>query len=220
MSDKVNIALVGLGFGAEFIPIYLKHPNGNVVAICQRNEASLNEIGDQFGIAKRYTSYDELLADPEIDAVHINTPIGSHAPHSIQALKAGKHVACTVPMATTVDECREICDLCKVTGLTYMMMETVVYSREFLFVKELFDNGELGSYPVFAVESPARYGWLAKLLGWFAANALRDPLRGACIRIAAQSSGDALLFWIGSYPGGNDRDSWIAFRDRVVPGDS
>ena len=94
--------------------------------------------------SKRYASYEEMLKDPGIDAVHINTPIGSHAPHSIQALKAGKHVACTVPMATTVDECREICELVEETGLTYMMMETVVYSREFLFVKELFDNGELG----------------------------------------------------------------------------
>ena len=144
MSDKVNIALVGLGFGAEFIPIYLKHPNANIAAICQRNEASLNEIGDKYGIDKRYTSYEALLADPEIDAVHINTPIGSHALQSIQALKAGKHVACTVPMATTVEECETICNLCKVTGLTYMMMETVVYSREFLFVKELLDKGELG----------------------------------------------------------------------------
>ncbi len=131
MSDKVNIALVGLGFGAEFIPIYLKHPNANIVAICQRNEVSLNEIGEKYGIEKRYTSYEELLADPDVDAVHINTPIGSHGPHSIQALKAGKHVACTVPMATTVEECKTICDLRKVTGLTYMMMETVVYSREF-----------------------------------------------------------------------------------------
>ncbi len=143
MSDKVNVALVGLGFGAEFIPIYQQHPNTNIAAICQRNEESLNAIGDEFGIepSKRYTSYEEMLKDPSIDAVHINTPIGNHAPHSIQALKAGKHVACTVPMATTVEECREICELCEETGLTYMMMETVVYSREFLFVKELFDKG-------------------------------------------------------------------------------
>jgi len=112
MSDKVNVALVGLGFGAEFIPIYQQHPNTIIAAICQRNEESLNAIGDEFGIepSKRYTSYEEMLKDPSIDAVHINTPIGSHAPHSIQALKAGKHVACTVPMATTVEECREKLD--------------------------------------------------------------------------------------------------------------
>ena len=63
---------------------------------------------------------------------------------SIKALKAGKHVACTVPMATTVEECRQIVELVRSTGLKYMMMETVVYAREFLFMKELYDKGELG----------------------------------------------------------------------------
>lgn len=146
MSDKkINVAIVGLGFGAEFIPIYLKHPpNANLVAISQRNESKLNELADAFGIEKRYTDYDELLKDPDIDAVHINTPIPDHGIQSIKALKAGKHVACTVPMATTVEECEEIVRLTEETGLTYMMMETVVYAREFLYMKELYDNGELG----------------------------------------------------------------------------
>jgi predicted dehydrogenase len=145
MADKkINIAVVGLGFGAEFLPIYKKHPNANIMAICQRNEKRLNEIGDAFSIARRYTSYDELLRDKDIEAVHINTPIPDHASQSIKALKAGKHVACTVPMATTVAECEEIVRLVKETGLTYMMMETVVYAREFLFMKELYDKGELG----------------------------------------------------------------------------
>ena len=85
-----------------------------------------------------------MLKDPSIDAVHINTPIPDHAIQSIKALKAGKHVGCTVPMATTVEECKEIVRLTKETGLTYMMMETVVYAREFLFMKELYDKGELG----------------------------------------------------------------------------
>jgi predicted dehydrogenase len=144
MSKKVNIAIVGLGFGAEFIPIYKRHPDANMYAICQRTRHKLDEIGDTFEIEKRYTSFDELLEDPNVDAVHINTPIPDHAPQSIKALKAGKHVACTVPMATTVEECREIVNLVEKTGLRYMMMETVVYSREFLFVKEMYANGELG----------------------------------------------------------------------------
>src|SRR5688572_31681893 len=145
MSDtKINVAIVGLGFGAEFIPIYQKHPNANLVAICQRTKARVDEIGDAFGIAKRYTSHDELLKDPGIDAVHINTPIPDHGIQSIKALKAGKHVACTVPMATTVEECEEIVRLVKEKKLTYMMMETVVYAREFLFMKELYEKGELG----------------------------------------------------------------------------
>ncbi len=144
MSDQINIAIVGLGFGAEFIPIYQRHPHANLYGICQRTADKLNAIGDSFGVGKRYTDFDELLQDPEIDAVHINTPIPDHAPQSIKALKAGKHVACTVPMATTVEECQEITRLSRETGKKYMMMETVVYSREFLFVKELYQKGELG----------------------------------------------------------------------------
>ena len=143
-NKKVNIAIVGLGFGAEFIPIYQKHPNANLVAISQRNPDKLKELADAFNIKKRYTSYDELLQDPEIDAVHINTPIPDHGIQSIKALKAGKHVACTVPMATTVEECEEIVRLTQETGLTYMMMETVVYAREFLYMKEMYEKGELG----------------------------------------------------------------------------
>lgn len=139
-----NVAIIGLGFGAEFIPIYQRHPYSTMYAICQRNEEKLNAIGDAFGIDHRFTDYDELLKDKNIDAVHINTPIQNHAEQSIKALRAGKHVACTVPMATTVDECRQIVEAVKETGLTYMMMETVVYSREFLFIKELNEKGELG----------------------------------------------------------------------------
>src|SRR6056297_2300675 len=127
--DHPRVAIVGLGFGAEFIPIYQRHPHADIVAICQRNTESLNEIGDKFGIEKRFTDYDELLADPDIDAVHINTPIPNHAEHTLAALEAGKHVACTVPMATSVEDCKAIVELTAETGLSYMMMETVVYAR-------------------------------------------------------------------------------------------
>ncbi len=140
----INIAIIGLGFGAEFIPIYQKYPGVNLMAICQRTKSKLDEIGNAFNIEKRFTYYDELLEDPDIHAVHINTPIPDHANQSIKALKAGKHVACTVPMATTVEECRQIVSLVKKKKLTYMMMETVVYAREFLFMKELYEKGELG----------------------------------------------------------------------------
>ena len=143
-TKRLNIAIIGLGFGAEFIPIYQKYPHANLYAVCQRNREKAEAIAKAFGIEKVYTDYEELLKDPNIDAVHINTPIQNHAEQSIQALKAGKHVACTVPMATTVEECRQIVELTQQTGLTYMMMETVIYSREFLFVKEMYEKGELG----------------------------------------------------------------------------
>ena len=141
---KVRVAIVGLGFGAEFIPIYQAHPNAEMVGVCRRNKAELDKCADKYKIPKRFTSYEELLKDPDIDAVHINSPIPDHGPQSIAALKAGKHVACTVPMATTKEQIKEIVELQRKVGKVYMMMETVVYSREYLFAKELHDKGELG----------------------------------------------------------------------------
>ena len=159
-SKKVNVAMIGLGFGAEFIPIYQAHPNANVYAICQRNKDHLNVIGDRFKIEKRFTDYAEVLKDPQVDFVHINSPSPDHASMSMQALRAGKHVMCTVPMATTVEECRQICELVKQTGLKYMMAETVVYSREFLFIKDLYQKGELGKIQHLAASHPQDMdGW-------------------------------------------------------------
>jgi len=161
MSDKkVNVAIIGLGFGAEFIPIYQKHPNANMYAVCQRNTEHLNKVADHFKVGQRYTKYEDVLKDPKVDFVHINSPIPDHAPMSLAALKAGKHVMCTVPMATTIEECQQICEQVKKTGLKYMMAETVVYSREFLFVKELYEKGELGKIQYMAASHPQDMdGW-------------------------------------------------------------
>jgi predicted dehydrogenase len=144
-SEKsIRVAIIGLGFGAEFIPIYQSYPGAEPYAICRRDRKGLDECGDHYGIKARYTDYHELLKDPNVDAVHINSPIPDHAWMSVAGLKAGKHVACTVPMGTSVDECRQIVEAQRASGKVYMMMETVVYSREYLFVKELYDKGELG----------------------------------------------------------------------------
>jgi predicted dehydrogenase len=144
-SEKpIRVAIIGLGFGAEFIPIYQKYPGAEIHAICRRDRKGLDECGERYGIKARYTDYRELLKDPDVDAVHINSPIPDHAWMSVEALNAGKHVACTVPMGTSIDECRQIVDAQRKSGKIYMMMETVVYSREYLFVKELYDKGELG----------------------------------------------------------------------------
>jgi predicted dehydrogenase len=141
---KVRVAIVGLGFGAEFIPIYQAHPNAEMYAVCRRNKTELDRCAKQFSIPHAFTDYDQLLADPNVDAVHINSPIPDHAAQTLKALRAGKHVACTVPMATTKDEIKEIVELQRKVGKTYMMMETVVYSREYLFAKDLYDRGVLG----------------------------------------------------------------------------
>ncbi len=161
-SPPTRVAIVGLGFGAEFIPIYQRHPQAEVVAVCRRNQAELNKLGDAFKIAKRYTDFGQVLSDPDIDFVHINSPIPDHAWMSQEALRAGKHVMCTVPMATTVADCEKICQLVADTGLKYMMAETVVYSREFLFIREMYEKGEFGKIQYLQASHPQDMdGWPA-----------------------------------------------------------
>lgn len=158
--NKTKIAMVGLGFGSEFIPIYQAHPDAEVVALCRRDESKLNQAGDQFEIDRRYSEFDQVLADPDVQCVHLNSPIADHAWMSLKALDAGKHVMCTVPMATTIDECEQIVAKVNETGLKYMMAETVVYSREFLFIKDMYDRGELGKIQHLAASHPQDMdGW-------------------------------------------------------------
>ncbi|MDR2391805.1 MAG: Gfo/Idh/MocA family oxidoreductase [Planctomycetota bacterium] len=141
---RIRVAVVGLGFGANFIPVYQAHPDSECAAVCRRDPAGAGEAARRFGVEKFFSDYGELLRDPEIDAVHILAPVPEHAPMTIAALRAGKHVACTVPMAESVGDCRRIVELCEQTGLAYMMMETAVFTREFLFVKRLISEGKLG----------------------------------------------------------------------------
>ncbi len=142
--DRVRVAVVGLGFGGEFVPIYRAWDSTECVAVCRRDRDKLNRFADEFGIPKRYADYREMLKDPDIDAVHINSDLESHAWMAIEALKAGKHVASTVTMAMTMEECEEIVRLEHETGKVYMMLETAVYTREFLYFKKLCDEGKIG----------------------------------------------------------------------------
>src|SRR5438309_4842020 len=144
-TDKpIRVAIIGLGFGAEFIPIYQAYPGAELYAICRRSKKDLDECGDRWKIQARYTDFADVLKDSNVDAVHINSPIPDHAWQSIAALQAGKHVACTVPMATSIQDCKKIVDHVEQTKKKYIMMETVVYAREFLYIKELYEKGQLG----------------------------------------------------------------------------
>jgi predicted dehydrogenase len=146
---RFNVAIVGLSFGAEFIPIYQSYPYTNLDAICQRNREKLDAVGGTWGVEKRYTDYAELLKDRDIEVVHINTPPPVHADMCVAGLEAGKHVASTIPMALTVADCKRIVDAQKASGKQYMMMETTVYSREFLFIRQMYRAGELGKLQFF-----------------------------------------------------------------------
>jgi len=182
MGPKIKVAIIGLGFGKEFIPIYQAHPDSEVFAICQRNKGKLDSIGQEFGVENRYTRWEDILKIDEIDAVHIVTPILEHADMTLKVLESGKHCACTVPMATTIEDLKAIVSARRKTGKVYMMMETAVYTREFLYVKKLVENGRLGKIQFLRgshMQDMGLEGWPAYWLGfppmWYGTHAI-SPL--------------------------------------------
>ncbi|MBP3333244.1 MAG: Gfo/Idh/MocA family oxidoreductase [Clostridia bacterium] len=141
---KINVALVGLGFGGAFAGIYKAHPSVGELTLFDTNSDQSKRTCDFIGGARIASSFDEILSDPTIDAVHLVTPIPCHAEQTVKVLNAGKHCACTVPMATSLDDIQAITDAVRRSGKNYMMMETTLYTYQFFYVSDMKKKGELG----------------------------------------------------------------------------
>ncbi|MCL2378620.1 MAG: Gfo/Idh/MocA family oxidoreductase [Defluviitaleaceae bacterium] len=140
----LNIALVGLGFGGCFAEIYKEHTDVGMLGIFDTDKQLTESFRKDLKTARVYSSLDEILKDDSIDAVHLVTPIPLHAEQTIKVLESGKHCACTVPMATSLDDIQRIFDAIKKSGKKYMMMETTLYTYQFFYVQELIKSGQLG----------------------------------------------------------------------------
>ena len=88
--NKINVAIVGLGFGGCFPEIYKYHPNVNTVGVFDTDKNRLDTFADRLGL-KKYRSFEEILEDKSIDAVHLVTPIPLHEDQTVKVLEAGKH---------------------------------------------------------------------------------------------------------------------------------
>ena len=141
---KIRVALVGLGFGGAFVDIYKQHPNVETIGIFDIDKELTARFVRQLGIQKVYDSFEDILADDTVDAVHLVTPIPMHEEQTIQVLESGKHCACTVPMATSLDGIRRITEAVRKSGKNYMMMETTLYTYQYFYVKQMLETGELG----------------------------------------------------------------------------
>ena len=143
---KITVAVVGLSFGMEFVPIYRDHPGINKVYVCDFSKDLLETAKMRYDIPEECCTeeFESLLTNPEIDAIHIVTPPATHADFSVKVLNAGKHCACTIPLGMTMDELYAVMRARKASGKNYMFMETTIYQRETLFIKEKLENGEFG----------------------------------------------------------------------------
>ncbi len=146
-ASPLRVAVVGLRFGAAFVPIYQRHPDVGRVAVCDPDEELRTRIGDRHGVsaADRFPRLEDVLADGSFDAVHLVTPVRFHAAQTLAVLDAGMHCACAVPMAVREEDLRAIVAAQRRTGRNYMMMETAIYTREFLHVQQLHAEGALGT---------------------------------------------------------------------------
>ncbi|MFD7160667.1 Gfo/Idh/MocA family protein [Kribbella sp. NPDC059898] len=146
---SIDVIVVGLGFGADFAPIYQAHPDVGRVAVVDADPARTATVADRLGIADRFMSLEEALAADGWDAVHLLTPVRFHAGQVQQVLRSGRHCASAVPMATTLDDLDALIAAQDESGRNYLMMETAVYSREFFHARQLLDDGVLGRLSYF-----------------------------------------------------------------------
>ena len=142
---KLNVVLAGMGFGAAFAPIYNKHPNIGAFGIFDPNLELAKTVADRLGNVKVYKSFNEVINDSEVDAVHLVSPIPLHVEQTLAVLNAGKHCACTVPMALSLEDLKAIVKAAKNNNKSYCVMETAVYTTHFLKAQEMLKNGEFGS---------------------------------------------------------------------------
>jgi predicted dehydrogenase len=162
VTSGLNVGIVGLVFGRDFLPIYLDHPDVADVAVVEPDAERRESVAAEHGIEARYEAIEDLLADDHWDAVHIAAPVRFHAEYSIATLDAGKHCACAVPMATTLDDIDAIVEAQRRADRTYMMMETSAYTREYLTAADLHDRGELGEltmYRGFHIQNLDGFAW-------------------------------------------------------------
>lgn len=145
---KIGIGIIGFGGiarGAHLTSGYRKLPNWcEVVAAADILPERCNEATAQYGIPETYADYNELLKRDDIDAVSVCTGNYAHAPLTIAALKAGKHVLCEKPMAMNADECKAMIAAQKETGKKLQIGFNMRYSPGAQSLKRAIESGQFG----------------------------------------------------------------------------
>ena len=143
MSGKVvRVGMIGCGFmgrtQSEVVSKYLS--NAELVAVAGGSRAS--SLAGDYGVVEE--TVDSLLRREDIDAVFVNTPHSSHAKYTILAAEEGKHVFVEKPMATTVEDCDEMINVCRKAGANLMVNYTQRYRTCNATAKRLIDEGRIG----------------------------------------------------------------------------
>ena len=146
--DKVRWAVLGNARIAtkKVIPAMQKGEWSEVIGIASRDLGKARAAARELQIPKAYGSYEEALADPEVEAVYIPLPNHMHVPWSIRSAEAGKHVLCEKPVATSVAECRELINARNRTGVRIGEAFMVRTHPQWIRARELARSGDIGEF--------------------------------------------------------------------------
>ena len=160
MAAPLKVGLVGTGgISNRHLTAYLEHSDRvQLTAVCDIDETRAQEYAKKAGVEAVYTDFDKMLREADIDAVDNCTGHPQHAPLTVAAAEAGKHVIVEKPMAMTVQECRDMIAAADKAGVTLMVAQDLRYSPEAVAVKRFIDEGKLGDILVVRTHQIGRGG--------------------------------------------------------------
>lgn len=146
MMQKVRVGLVSTSWWAEtmFLPSLQSHSQAEVAAICGRNQARAGTIASRYGIPAVFADYRRMIEQASLDALIVAAPDDLHYAITMQALDAGLHVLCEKPLASNVQQAREMADAARAAGVKHMVMYTFRWMPPLQYVRDLITQGYLG----------------------------------------------------------------------------
>ena len=140
-----GIAVIGAGYwGPNLIRNFSACPDTKLVAVCDKDRVRLDKVLVGYPGVDAVESFDTILTRDDVDSVVIATPVGTHAPLAIAALRAGKHVLVEKPLASSVRDAEAMVAAAKEAGRVLMVDHTFIYSGPVRKIKEIVDSGDLG----------------------------------------------------------------------------
>jgi predicted dehydrogenase len=142
---EIGIGVIGIGMGSNLLPInHDPHSKLAVRGLCSQSASKVAALAARWEIPFHTTDYRALIARPDIDVIAVYSPDHLHTDHARAALAAGKHVICTKPMCTKLEDAVELVHLVERTGLKFLVGQTMRFDPEFVAAKRMADDGDLG----------------------------------------------------------------------------
>jgi predicted dehydrogenase len=144
MEPLLKVAVIGTGMGRYHMKEFVESPNVKLVAVCDLNREEATHFAREYGAERVLTDVEALWEVPNLDAISIAVPNYLHAPIAIEALRRGLHVLCEKPMATTLEEAKEMVATAEEQSKRLMIGMSQRFKPESLALRSMVERGELG----------------------------------------------------------------------------